>query len=31
MPEFEAEKLKAIIRALFSDSPLRKSQLALIK
>lgn len=31
MPEFEAEELKAIIRALFSDSPLRKSQLALIK
>jgi hypothetical protein len=31
MPEFEAEELKNIIRALFSDSPLRKSQLALIK
>lgn len=31
MPEFEPEELKAIIRALFADSPLRKSQLALIK
>lgn len=31
MPEFKAEELKAIICALFSDSPLRKSQLVLVK
>ncbi len=31
MPEFSADELKRLIVALFSDSPLRKAQLALIK
>jgi hypothetical protein len=31
MPEFTAAELQSIIKALYSDSPLRKAQLALLK